>query len=341
MTPRRQQSRAGVAAVALGLLAAGCGVARGPDLAPRVPLVQPSGVATASLAPAAGRALAEQTCADGTAQVATAPPLPVLPRPGAMPAGTWEAVIQHRGTLIAGVDQNTYGWAYRDAGTDTLRGFDIDMIDAVARAIFGPDGADHVRFRVVPNAGRIGAVANHSVDILAQTMTITCHRRTEVAFSAEYYHAEQDVLVPQGSPITSVASLAGRKACAVAESTSLQHLVDLLLEPPVVPVQVTNQTDCLVLLQQGQVDAISTDDAILRGLAAQDPTLHVLGLHLAPEPYGMAISRDHQDFVAFVNAVLASEAGPQGHWAQTYEHWLGHLGGAVMPTAVYDIRATR
>ena len=67
-------------------------------------------------------------------------------------------------------------------------------------------------------------------------------------------------------------------------------------------------TDCLVLLQQGQVAAISTDDSILAGLAAQDPWTKIVGPRFSSEPYGLAISKQHPDFVRFVNAVLAADA---------------------------------
>ncbi len=66
-------------------------------------------------------------------------------------------------------------------------------------------------------------------------------------------------------------------------------------------------TDCLVLLQQDQVAAVSTDDAILYGLEAQDPFTKVVGPELTDEPYGLAMSKQHPDFVRFVNAVLAQE----------------------------------
>ena len=86
---------------------------------------------------------------------------------------------------------------------------------------------------------------------------------------------------------------------------------------------VTNQTDCLVMLQQGQVDAISTDDTILQGLAAQDPNVRILpGVRLSDEPYGMAISKSHPDFTRFVNGVLAQERS-DGTWARIWTHWLG------------------
>ena len=77
---------------------------------------------------------------------------------------------------------------------------------------------------------------------------------------------------------------------------------------------VPNETDCLVMLQQGQVDAISTDNAILQGLAAQDPNTMIVGPAFTTEPYGMAISKAHPEFTSFVNGVLAQERA-DGTWA--------------------------
>ena len=89
-----------------------------------------------------------------------------------------------------------------------------------------------------------------------------------------------------------------------------------------IPVTVPYWTDCLVLLQQGQVAAISTDDSILDGLAAQDPFTKLVGPDLTNEPYGLAISKQHPDFVRFVNAVLAKERA-DGAWAASYARWVG------------------
>jgi polar amino acid transport system substrate-binding protein len=75
------------------------------------------------------------------------------------------------------------------------------------------------------------------------------------------------------------------------------------------------------MLQQGQVDAISTDDVILLGLAAQDPNVKVLTPTFTNEPYGMAISKAHPDFTSFVNGVLAAVRA-DGTWAQIYDTYL-------------------
>ncbi len=261
-----------------------------------------------------------QTC-NGHRLTASLAPQGSLPQPGQMPVGSDMAVIARRGYLVAGVDQNTLLWAYRDPVKGNLAGFDIAMVDQVAQAIFG-SYQNHIHYVIVPNADRVTAVSTgRRVDLVAETMTITCQREQTVDFSTEYYDASQRVLVPYGSPITSLATLAGKRVCAAAGSTSLGHLAWAI--PTVKLVSVANQPDCLVMLQQGQVDAISTDDTILQGLAAQDPNVHLVpGIRLSDEPYGIAISKAHPDLTRFVNGVLAQERA-DAKWATIWSRWLG------------------
>ena len=92
----------------------------------------------------------------------------------------------------------------------------------------------------------------------------------------------------------------------------------------------TNFTDCLVLLQQGDVAAISTDNNILAGLKAQDPWTKIVGPVFTSEPYGLAISKMHPDFARFVNAVL-QQMRTDGRWAADYRHWVGTPAPAPPP----------
>ena len=81
---------------------------------------------------------------------ASLPPPAMMPTPGQMPAGSYMAQIQARGYLNVGVDDNTYLWGYRDPATGQLTGFDIDMLDQVAEAIFGPSYPDHIHYTSCP-----------------------------------------------------------------------------------------------------------------------------------------------------------------------------------------------
>jgi polar amino acid transport system substrate-binding protein len=275
------------------------------------------------------------TCATGTASLA---PPGTLPPPGQFPAGSTMAAIVARGHLIAGVDQNTFKWGYLDPSTNQLQGFDIDMILQVAQALFGgtlDQARQHVTFRIVPNADRVTAVQHGDVDIVAETMTINPLRQKDVDFSSVYYCAGQSLLVPVSSKIASKDDLGGKRVCAVAGSTSIMNLAGLDLPKKVIPIQVQNQTDCLVMLQQGQVDAISTDDTILQSLADQDPTLKLVPPAFTAEPYGMAIAKSKPDFTRFVNAVLQRER-TDGTWEQLCQSELQSACPTAPPAATYS-----
>jgi polar amino acid transport system substrate-binding protein len=264
-------------------------------------------VPRAAAAPPAAAAAA--SCNPKASSLAPSGPPQVTP-------GSFMAKIRARGYLIAGVDQSTYHFGFLNPLTGQIEGFDIDMIQAVAKAIFGSAG--HVEYKAISDAQRIPDVTSGTVDIVAHTMTITCDRLKDVDFSSVYFDAAQRVLVLKDSTATSLASLHGQKVCATSGSDSLA----VIATDKAIPVAVPYWTDCLVLLQQGDVAAISTDDSILDGLAAQDPWTKLIGARLTDEPYGLAISKQHLDFVRFVNAVL-QQLRTDGQWAASYAHWVG------------------
>jgi polar amino acid transport system substrate-binding protein len=237
------------------------------------------------------------------------------------------AQILARGSLRVGVDDNTYLWGYRDPATLDLTGFDVDMLQQVSQAIFGAPG--HIDYVIVPNAQRAQYVQSGKVDILAETMTITCAREKMVAFSTVYYEAGQQILVPTNSNINSSNDLNGKRVCAPNGSTSLQNLANL--RERIQLWAVANETDCLVMLEQGQVDAISTDDVILQGLRAQDPNTKLVGNTFTSEPYGMAINKAHPDFTSFVNGVLA-QVRADGTWKSIYDSNLSASTGIPAPS---------
>jgi polar amino acid transport system substrate-binding protein len=250
-------------------------------------------------------------------------PAGALPPAGRMPPGSTMDKIRARGMLIAGVDQNNYLFGFRDPLTGRLDGFDIELVREVARAIFGDP--ERVRYVVVTQAQRLTAV-DGQVDLVANSMTITCARRELVEFSTNYLDSGQRVLVPGTSTATGIQDLGGKRVCAAADTTSIQAVIDAPSRP--VPISVVDWTDCLVLLQQGQVDAISTTDNVLAGLAAQDPTTKIVGPRFSDEPHGLAFARGATDLVRFVNAVF-DRLRANGGWMRIYNRWLKPTLGPV------------
>jgi polar amino acid transport system substrate-binding protein len=305
----------------LSLALAGCSSGSTSDNTPvRAVVPLPAGVQDPAHPPtpeAAGQASCDP--------LASLRPAGGLPAPGAMPAGSTMDTIVGSGRLRVGVDQNTYLFGYRNAATGQIEGFDIDMAKAVAAALFG-SADDHIQLVAITAAQRIPYVSSGQVDLIVDTMTMNCDRWQQVNFSSQYYDARQDVLVPASSGAQTVDDLAGQKVCAANGSTSIQKIA--AHQPPLIPVAVQDWTDCLVMLQQGQVAAISTDNTILAGMHAEDPGTRLLGADLGAEPYGMATSAKAGDFTRFVNAVL-ERMRADGSWTALHEKW--QLSGSATP----------
>ena len=313
-------ARVVTALAAVALAVAGCGASPTPpssvSIAPAP--VRPAGAQEITDAPEAAKA----NCGDAEASLRPGP----QPSPGAMPPGTTMAAIQERGRLIVGVDQNTFMFGYRDPASGQLEGFDIDLAREIARRIFGDP--DRIDLQVVEANQREPALESGQVDLVVRTFSITCERKQNIDFSSTYFYANQKILARRGSEIHSAADLSGKRVCSVSGTTSLKRVFDLNPRPTLIGV--TSWTDCLLMLQQGQVDAISTDDVVLKGLARQDPDVDVVGESLGIEPYGVGVKKDNDDLVRFVNGALA-EIRSDGTWERLYEKWLRSLGPSPGP----------
>jgi polar amino acid transport system substrate-binding protein len=319
---RRAVGTALVLAGVIALVASGCsGGLVSVGAKPSAALPQPGSVNSGSAAPAPTT----------TAPACNANALSL--RPTANDAASAAVTkIKARGKIIVGVAQDGYLTGYLDS-SGTESGFDVDIARQVEKALFGTTDAAHIQFVAVTNAERITDLQNGTVDLVADTFTITCDRAKLVQFSTVYYEGTQKVLVLKNSGYTSLDQLGGRKVCAQKDSTSIAAIEAYKSHP--VGYGVANLTDCLVALQQNQVDAISTDDTILAGLAKQDPNTMVLSQTVELEPYGVAVAKSAPDLIRYVNGVLEQIRG-DGTWESIYGKWLRPtLRDAQPPSAQY------
>jgi polar amino acid transport system substrate-binding protein len=248
------------------------------------------------------------------------------PFPSKAQADAAVSTIRNRGRLIVGLDIGSNLFSFRDPITGEITGFDVDIAGEVARDIFGTPS--QVEYRILSSADRVTALQNNQVDIVVKTMSITCERKELVNFSTEYLSANQRILAPRDSAIRQASDLSGRRVCAVTGTTSLKRIQQI--NPPPVVVAVVTWADCLVALQQRQVDAVSTDDSILAGLVSQDPYLHIIGPSMNEEPYGIGINLENTGLVRFVNGTL-DRIRRDGTWNTLYRKWLTVLGPAPAP----------
>jgi polar amino acid transport system substrate-binding protein len=306
-------------AIAMVTALAGCGRADGVAPTPTLTLAPPTPAGMEELAP---ELVPPQENTDGECDL-TASLRPFGDRAQADDA---VAKIKARGRLIVGLDIGSNLFSFRDPITGEITGFDVDIAGEVARDIFGTPS--QVEYRILSSADRVAALQNNQVDIVVKTMSITCERKKLVNFSTVYLVANQRILAPRDSPIAQASDLSGKRVCAVKGTTSLQRVQEI--NPPPIVIEVVTWADCLVALQQRQVDAVSTDDSILAGLVAQDPYLHIVGPSMNEEPYGIGINLEDTGLVRFVNGTL-DRIRRDGTWSTLYRKWLTVLGPPPAP----------
>ncbi|GAA4803204.1 glutamate ABC transporter substrate-binding protein [Nocardioides caeni] len=239
------------------------------------------------------------------------------------PSGDAEAAraqLINEGRLVVGVSADTFqmGWS-NPIENGVIKGFDIDVARDIAEAL-----GVRLQLRVISAADRVSLLQAGEIDLVARNMTVNCDRWSKIGFSAVYYNATQKVLVraddAEAFEREGVTSLAGKKVCAPRGSTSIDNITEI--QPDAEAVAATNHTGCLVKFQQGEVDAITGDDTVLAGLAAQDPYAVVPEQDkLTDEPYGIGVNADDIALIRFVNSVLADRVST-GEWKRSYDTWL-------------------
>ena len=231
------------------------------------------------------------------------------------PANSTLGKIQEAGEITIGVKYDVPPFGFENPQSGEIEGFDVDVGRYIAEGL----GVEP-KFVEAISDNRIPFLERGTVDLILSTMTINQERDTEIDFSEPYYIAQGRILVPKGSDIKGIDDLAGKRVCTALGSTYEETIreqapdADLKL--------VDTYSECLELLQNKAIDAISTDDVILTGMIIQDDTLEMVGPKLTTEPYGVGIKDGDEQMKTFVDGVLA-DVEEDGRWEDTYQEWVG------------------
>src|SRR3712207_165174 len=233
------------------------------------------------------------------------------------PQGTTMARLQEAGTIKIGVKYDVPPFGFKNPQNNEIEGFDIDLGKRIAEEL-----GVKPQFIEAISDNRIPFLKDGTADLILSTMTINAERDQEIDFSEPYFVARGRILTKSdNADIAGVDDLAGKKVCTALGSTYEETLKK---EAPRADLRlVDSYSECLELIQNGAVDAVSTDDVILTGMIIQDDQLKLVeGEELTTEPYGAGIKDGDKELQKLVTEVVA-DWKQSGGWADAYQKWVG------------------
>jgi glutamate transport system substrate-binding protein len=236
------------------------------------------------------------------------------------PQGTPMAEWQEEGSVTIGVKFDVPPFGFENPQSGEVEGFDVDMGNYIADKL----GVE-AEFIEAISDNRIPFLEDGTADLILSTMTITTDRDAEIDFSRPYYVAQGRILVPEGSDIQGIDDLGqGTTVCTVLgstyEGTLAEQAPDAKLD------LVDTYSECFEKIQNGSVDAVSTDDVILTGMVIQDDSLSLVGDPLTTEPYGVGVAEGETEAADFLSETV-EESFEDGTWDELYEEWVGQYTG--------------
>ena len=229
------------------------------------------------------------------------------------------------GKVVIGIKFDQPGLGLKEG--DTYTGFDVEVAKYVAKDL----GYTDVEFKETPSAQRETMLQSDQVKMIFATYSITDDRKKKVSFAGPYFIAGQDLLVAAGnSDITGPDSLNGKKLCSVKGSTSAKKIQDNFANQVQLK-EYDTYSKCVEALASGAVDAVTTDNVILAGFAAQSQyagKFKVVGKTFSEERYGVGINQGDTKLCTAINAALEKMVS-DGSWQKALDDTVGKSGFQV------------
>lgn len=237
--------------------------------------------------------------------------------------------IKSNGKITIGVKEDQPGLGFKDPATGEYSGFDIEVARWMAASL--GLSADKIQFQAIASSNREQALANGQVDLYVGTYSITDKRKALVDFAGPYFVTGQGLLVKKdNTSINSEKDLAGKTVCSATGSTPIQNIKAKF--PDTKTTEFDLYSKCVEQVKNGSADALTTDQAILLGYAAQDPdNLKVVGQPFTTEKYGIGVKKGDTALRTFLNDTLTKG---KDVWTKIYDSTLGKSGTKVDQPAV-------
>ncbi len=244
--------------------------------------------------------------------------------------------ITRGGKMVMGARSGSVPFGFIDKDNKWV-GFSIDLCTEIKNKLESKLGKKiELELKEVTPSNRIPLVANGTIDIECGSTTYTRARDETVDFSLNVFFTGSQLLVKQGSGIKSTGDLAGKRVGATQGTTNEKAIREVAPKATVVVFQ--DHPSGFLALEQGKIDAYTTDGIILAGLRAKSPNAanyEVVGDFYTNEPYSFILRENDSKWRDFVNHALM-EMLEDGTYFTIYDKWFGAEGVVPypMPAAV-------
>ncbi|HEX3790567.1 MAG TPA: transporter substrate-binding domain-containing protein [Pseudonocardiaceae bacterium] len=227
--------------------------------------------------------------------------------------------IRQQGALVFAGARNGLGFSQLDPTTGKVSGFDEGIAELLAKYLLGKP---NVKMSQGSSDTRETLLQNHTIDAAIETYTITPARAQLVNFAGPYYLAASGIVVKStDSGITKVSDLAGKK---VATESGAAKDALVAAAPTAQPVLFDTTAECITALEQGRVDAVTLNNALLLGAVATKPDVKMISATYSSNPFGIGLAKDDPRFKTIVNQFL-NTIFTDGVWTTLWKDTVGTL----------------
>lgn len=231
--------------------------------------------------------------------------------------------LKTAGTLTVGSDTTYPPQEFIDTATNTAKGFDVDLITAIAQRMGLKADIVTTKFDTI-----IDDLSNKRFDVVISAITINPERQKKVDF-IPYFNAGESLLVQAGNPknIKSVADLCGQNVgvqTGTVEQTDLQTASDACKKAGKPAINLTvlqDQTAVVQLLANGRVVATYQDSPVTDYYNKQHPGQFAVGgavVNAAKE--GIAVRKGDTSMFNALNTAF-EQLKTDGTYHKIIEQW--------------------
>ncbi|CDL84980.1 ABC transporter substrate-binding protein [Xenorhabdus szentirmaii] len=227
--------------------------------------------------------------------------------------------IKKAGTVRIAVFDSNPPFGFIDPQTKKLAGYDVDIANAIAS-----DLGVKLELRPTNPANRIPLLSSKKIDLIAANFTVTDERAKQVDFSIPYFATGQKFIARKGV-LTTPDDIA--KLRIGADKGTVQEITLRERYPTAKVISYDDTPLAFAALRNGNVQAITQDDAKLVGLLANVPDAQKADFEISPfsitrEYQAVAASKGEGRLIDAVNQTLL-KLEKDGEAEKIYNRWFG------------------